>query len=161
MGRAKDPSQWTPAYRQRMENAYAKNPFATKTEARRGANSKEAKAERIYNIEYEVKGRTEIKGDEVSGEWSQERTQGNIKAKLSNVKFREELGVISHKEADEARSKLKEMGQTIKDQYEKYAVGSRAYTKANDRIKELYLDLYTNGFIGDPGDDEWGEIYYH
>lgn len=146
MGRAKTPDQWSPAYRRRMERVFANNPFATKTEARRGANSKEAVAERE---------KTGIDQDDY-----QAQTQANIKAKISNVTLREELGVLTHDKAAEIKTKLKTLGGDIDTLYSKLVVGTRAYDKKQDEIKALYWELYAEGMFGDD-DDPFGDIFYH
>jgi len=126
-----------------MEAAYAKNPYSTKTEARRGVNSKEARAER----------------GSISD--TQDRTQKNIKAKISNVNLRQELGIVSRQEGDKLREQLKGMGKEIKNLYENLVVGTRAYHAATEGIKATYDDLYMQGIIGDIDDDPWGDIFYH
>ncbi len=147
MARAKTPDQWTPAYRKRMERVFANNPYATKTEARRGANSKEAVAERE---------KSKIDQDDY-----QAQTQANIKAKMSNVTLRQELGVISASEASEVQAKLKTMGGDIDALYSKLIVGTRAYDAMQDKIKAEYWDLYAMGYLDGGDDDPFGDIFYH
>lgn len=161
MAKAKDPSQWTAPYRQRMENAYAKNPYASKTEARRGSNSKEARAERGSISEQEKKIYKEQTGLKWEGsENTSDRTAKNIKIKISNVNLREELGILSKSEAAGLRTQLKALGKDILNM-DNLTVGTRAHHAAFEGIKASYDDLYMQGIIGDIEDDPWGDIFYH
>ena len=144
-----------------MEAAYAKNPYASKTEARRGSNSKEARAERGSISEQEKKVYTEQTGLKWEGpENTSDRTAKNIKIKISNVNLREELGILSKSEATVLRTTLKNLGKSIKN-IENLTVGTRAYHAATEGIKATYDDLYMMGIIGDIEDDPWGDIFYH
>lgn len=143
MGRAKSPSEWSPAYRKRMERVFANNPFATKTEARRGANSKEALKERL---------------PEFNGHNQQDRTKQAIKNKLSNLKFREELGQISSKEAKDVAAKIKDLQKDIDYQYEKLVPGTNAYRKANEKIHAKWHELADMGYMDE---DDPSEVWYH
>lgn len=143
MARAKSPDEWSPAYRQRMERAYAKNPFITKTEARRGANSKEAKAEHVGN----------------NAHW-QERSIGDLKAKLSNVKLRGELNVMKPAEVKQSEKVLKEMIKLSVEKFETAVAGSRKDRELEKELRKRWHLLKDLGVIGDKGIDEFGKIYY-
>ena len=161
MAKAKSQAEWTASYRRRMEAAYAKNPYASKTEARRGSNSKEARAERGSISEHEKKNYTAQTGLKWEGpENTQDRTAKNIKIKISNVNLREELGIISKSEAAGLRTTLKDLGKSIKN-LDNLTVGSRAYHAAVEGIKATYEDLYMQGVIGDVDEDPFGDIFYH
>lgn len=162
MAKAKTPDQWTPAYRNRMEKAFAKNPYATKTEARRGANSKEAIAEhKGSKKDWDQRFEAKIKAGQSTSDLVQQRDQLNIKAKLSNVKLREELGVLSPTEAKKASTLLKQMGKDIKDKYETVVAGSSKDHELTEKIKQEYAELRDGyGLIGDVSEDDYGEIWY-
>lgn len=143
MARAKSPAEWTPTYRARMERAFKANPYATKTEARRGANSKEARAEH--------------KGDK--DHW-QERAIGDARAKLSNVKLRGELNVMTPAEVKQAESILKEIIQLQKEKFETAVAGSRKDRDLQFEISKRYHLLADKGVIGSLAVDSFGRIYY-
>lgn len=143
MARAKSSADWTPAYRARMERVFKANPYATKTEARRGVNSKEARAEH--------------KGDKVH--W-QERAIGDAKAKLSNVKLRGELNVMTQAEVKRTESILEEIIKLQKEKFETAVAGTRKDRDLQLEISKRYHLLEGEGIIGDKSVDPFGKIYY-
>ena len=164
MSKAKSPEEWSAPYRQRMERAYAKNPYASKTEARGHA----ADSIGINEAKISLVSLREARGSITSKQATalregliKDRTQENIKVKISNVNLREDLGVVSKGEAIRLRTELKALGTAITDQYENLIVGTRAYHAATEGIKAAYDDLYMQGIIGDIDDDPWGDIFYH
>lgn len=162
MAKAKTPDQWTPAYRNRMEKAFAKNPFATKTEARRGANSKEAKAEhKGTRNDWEERFQARINANLSTSDLVEERNQVNIKIKLSNVKLREELGILTPPQARDAEKLLKQIGKDLKEKYENVIAGSSKDHAITEKIKQEYAELRDGyGLIGDISEDDSGEIWY-
>jgi hypothetical protein len=164
VSKAKSPSEWTAPYRHRMEAAYAKNPYASKTEARgHGLDSIGTNEAKISLVDLK-QARGSITRDQAMDLREgliKDRTQENIKVKISNVDLREDLGVVSKGEAIRLRTELKGLGVAIKNQYENLVVGTRAYHAATEGIKASYDDLYMQGIIGDAHDDPFGDIFYH
>ena len=147
-----------------MEAAYAKNPYVSKTEARGHA----ADSTGIIEAKISLVSLRQARGSITSKQATalregliKDRTQENIKVKISNVNLREDLGVVSKGEAIRLRTELKALGTAITDQYENLIVGTRAYHAATEGIKAAYDDLYMQGIIGDIDDDPWGDIFYH
>jgi hypothetical protein len=137
--RTKDPSEWTPAYRKRIESFFRRNPDGTLTEARRGAQSRDI--ENMSELEVTI--------------WSQ-------KIKLSNIDLREAVGNLSSDEARQARSILKQMIRETTLMFEVYPVGTTGYYDQQDKLKALYKRLKALGLVDQSGDiNHRGDVGYH
>ena len=136
----KDPSQWSDSYRKRMENFFAKNPYGTLTEARRGKNSKDV-------------GISKPKENATA----YDKNMYNLKQKEGNITLKEKLGKLSHSEAEKQKAILKDMGKKFSEQYNKNVPGTLKYAKMKEQLYREYYQAKAYGLFDE--EDPYGEIF--
>jgi hypothetical protein len=138
--RTKDPSDWTPAYRKRIENFLRKNPDASLEEARGHKIATPDDEENPSDLEWTL--------------WSQRR-------KLGNISVLEALGQLPPETAEKGRQILKAMIRETRIMYEETPVGTTGYYDAQDKLKALYKRLEALGLVARSGDILKGDVGYH
>jgi type II secretory pathway component HofQ len=138
--RTKDPSEWTPAYRKRIENFLRKNPDASLEEARGHKIGAPNDEENPSDLEWAI--------------WSQRR-------KLGNLSVLEALGQVDSATAEKGRQILKAMIKETTIMFEQTPAGTTGYYDAQDKLKALYKRLEALGLVARSGDIMKGDVGYH
>ena len=136
--RTKDPADWSPAYRKRIENFLKKNPDASLAEAR--GHKLEDPADDDSELEWTL--------------WSQKR-------KLGNISLLEALDNMDSEKAREGRQILKAMIRETELMYSVYPAGTTGYYDSQDKLKALYKRLERLGLVNRSGDIVKGDVGYH
>lgn len=136
MARKKPPSEWTEAYRKRVERKLRENPFLTASEAtgrKRKTPPPDADEETLSKFQ--------------------------IRKLRDNQELRRDLGLIDREAANQNIKALDALKKEITLIYEKFPPGTRAYYKHEEEAKRLYWDLAASGVL--PAGKPEGVIYYH
>jgi hypothetical protein len=139
----KDPSQWTEAYRHRIERFLEKNPTASLAEAR----GHKAPRPPEPNLPHQ------------KVVWRETITHLTNKDLLSNISLRERLGKIGHVQAEKDRAVLQRFDRLVeKSRHQK--VGSDAFFRTQDQMKRAYATLEKRGYVSE-ADRKAGKFFYH
>jgi len=121
----KSPSEWSPAYRQRIERFLEKNPYATLDEARGHKKPPPVIPQGDYPAQAKHRLDTIVK----------------------NLNLREKLGKLSPADADKSRKAIAEIKSSVKKLDEKLIPGTKDYYLEKKRANDRYHQLRDKGLI--------------